>query len=247
LRYAIVIDEINRGNISKILGELITLIERDKREGMEHEAKLTLAYSGKPFTVPDNVDVLATMNTADRSLALLDTALRRRFEFIEIMPDVSDREGSPMHGLIVDHGEHRIDVRRALAIINERIEALYDRDHVIGHAYFMDLGPTGIDRFAALRDLFAKKIIPLLQEYFFEDWHKIHLVLGDNQKSSDDDRFVVGVGREKSVESLFGHGHGLASQATRPRYALNPAALDRPESYVGIYAPQPRVTQPADV
>jgi hypothetical protein len=136
-KYAIFIDEINRGNISKIFGELISLIEIDKREKLE----IALAYSKKSFTVPRNVDIIGTMNTADRSLALMDTALRRRFEFEELIPDTressdpNDEFCAPLSGLMV--GE--IDIRKVLEKINTRIELLYDRDHCIGHAYFTGL------------------------------------------------------------------------------------------------------------
>ncbi len=144
-RFAMVIDEINRGNISKIFGELITLIEPDKRDpldGSKPPIELTLAYSGEKFSVPANVDIIGTMNTADRSLALLDTALRRRFDFVPLLPDTravkvpDEPHSAPLAGLVVTTDAGEIDVRRMLERINERIEALYDRDHCIGHAYF---------------------------------------------------------------------------------------------------------------
>lgn len=166
--YALFIDEINRGNISKIFGELITLVELDKRLDAEHELRLTLPYSKEEFGVPKNLSIIGTMNTADRSIALVDIALRRRFEFIEMMPRtdlVSNVEG--------------FNARALLETINRRIECLYDRDHVIGHADFM-----GVATLDALRTKFLKKIIPLLQEYFYGDWRKICLILGC---PSDDD------------------------------------------------------------
>ena len=115
------------------------------------------------------------MNTADRSLALLDTALRRRFDFVPVMPDVRDVDGSPLFGLRVTSGQKEINIPLMLSAINQRIEALYDRDHCIGHAYFTSLEQVtdGEERMTALSDIFSKRIIPLLEEYFFEDWQKI--------------------------------------------------------------------------
>lgn len=175
-RYAMFIDEINRGNISKIFGELISLIEVDKRAGMENELSVQLSYSRKPFSVPANVDIIGAMNTADRSLALMDTALRRRFDFIEMMPNIGLLSGVKIKG---------IDLEPLLEKLNLRIEALYDRDHTLGHAFLMPVKAVADDRelaFSELQVVFQKKIVPLLQEYFFDDWGKIRLVLADNQK-----------------------------------------------------------------
>ncbi|NML18684.1 McrB family protein [Azohydromonas caseinilytica] len=239
-RFAMVIDEINRGNISKIFGELITLIEVDKREGAEHAVTVTLPYSGEPFSVPPNVDIIGTMNTADRSLALLDTALRRRFEFVPCMPDTSTEPDAPLSNLKIRHGELVIDVRLMLERMNQRIEALYDRDHTIGHAYFTPLNDIGDDekRFKALGEIFKAKILPLLEEYFFEDWQKIRLVLADNQKRDPATCFVTASEEtEGDLDGLFGHNHGLESYAAKPRYALQPEAFGKPRAYIGIYAP----------
>ncbi|EAL2782782.1 endonuclease, partial [Campylobacter coli] len=163
--YIIIIDEINRGNVSKIFGELITLIEPSKRIGEKEELKVTLPYSGKEFGVPKNVYIIGTMNTADRSITSLDTALRRRFEFIEMMPDVSklsmDCEG--------------INLQELLKAINTRIEYLLDREKTIGHAFFIS-----VENLEDLKKVFKNKIIPLLQEYFYNDYALIYAVLNKN-------------------------------------------------------------------
>ena len=234
-QYAMVIDEINRGNISKIFGELITLIEVDKRKGGEYEVTLTLPYSGDPFSVPSNVDVIGTMNTADRSLALVDTALRRRFEFVELMPDPRI-----LAGILVSRGGHEIHLGRLLTALNARIEALYDREHTIGHAYFTSLKNVAIEqRFEALVAIFRTRIIPLLEEYFFEDWQKIRLVLGDNQKTDAGLQFVHEFKTNRGAKALFGSNHDLDEYALRPQYRLNPEALENPHAYVGVYATFP--------
>lgn len=237
-QYAMVIDEINRGNISKIFGELITLVEVDKREGSKYPIAVTLPYSGEVFSVPSNVDVIGTMNTADRSLALVDTALRRRFEFIASMP-----KPSVLAGTIVSHDGVDINIERMLIMLNKRIEALYDRDHTVGHAYFTRIKDLpDADRFNELKAVFKNKIIPLLEEYFFEDWQKIRLVLGDNQKQNQGHQFVHEIGREEDLLALFGRVHELDQYALRSRYQLNAAALDQPDAYVGIYTAKPVVT-----
>jgi hypothetical protein len=164
-RYAIFIDEINRGNVSAIFGELITLIETDKRSGAKNELSIKLPYSKKNFSVPSNLDIYGTMNTADRSVEALDTALRRRFEFKEMMPD---------YRVIKDQKVGDIQLSEVLQTINERIEILVDRDHTIGHSYFINVNSK-----KALANAFNNKIVPLLQEYFYGDYGKIGLVLGE--------------------------------------------------------------------
>lgn len=231
-QYAMVIDEINRGNISKIFGELITLLEVDKREGAKYPVSVTLPYSAESFSVPPNVDVIGTMNTADRSLALVDTALRRRFEFIESMP-----KPSVLAGTIVSHNGVDINIEQLLTMMNKRIEALYDRDHTVGHAYFTRLKDMKeADRFSELKTVFRNKIIPLLEEYFFEDWQKIRLVLADNQKVKREHQFVLEIGRDDDLLALFGRERELDQYAIRARFQLNADALDQPDAYVGIYA-----------
>lgn len=245
-RFAMVIDEINRGNISKIFGELITLIEPDKRDpldGSKPPIELTLAYSGEKFSVPANVDIIGTMNTADRSLALLDTALRRRFDFVPLLPDTreekdaDDPHSAPLAGLVVTTSIGAIDVRRMLERINERIEALYDRDHSIGHAYLTTLADVddGEARFEKLADIFRNRIVPLLEEYFFEDWRKIRLVLGDNQKPQAVQFITESDAHEQDLSDLFGNNHGLDSYATKRRYQSQPSAFAKPAAYLGIY------------
>jgi hypothetical protein len=176
--YAIFIDEINRANISKVLGELITLIERDYRlvwegnkwsDGLNGSRglKVKLPYSNDEFGVPNNLYIIGTMNTADRSIALLDTALRRRFSFVELMPDIKAIPDKP-------ESVGGVDLRKLLEAMNRRICVLYDRDHQIGHTYLMK-----ISSWDELKKAFIEKIIPLLQEYFFDDWEKIQQVLGD--------------------------------------------------------------------
>ena len=177
--YVFIIDEINRGNISKIFGELITLIETTKRAGKEECISTKLPYSKEEFTVPDNVYIIGTMNTADRSIALMDTALRRRFYFEEMLPNYD-----LLKDIFVEDEGVKVNIGAMLKVINERIEYLYDREHTIGHAVFLELEENNnIDK---LENIFKKSVIPLLQEYFYEDYDKIRLILGDNAKDEDE-------------------------------------------------------------
>lgn len=167
--YILIIDEINRGNISRIFGELITLIEDSKRKGATEELSVTLPYSKQKFSVPQNLYIIGTMNSSDRSLTGLDIALRRRFTFIEMSP-----KPDLLRDIVIDG----LDVGELLKVINQRIEVLLDRDHCIGHANFMSLKSGS--KLDELVQIFKQKIIPQLQEYFFDDWSKINMVLNDN-------------------------------------------------------------------
>lgn len=193
--YVLIIDEINRGNISKIFGELITLIETTKRAGKEECISTKLPYSKEEFTVPDNVYIIGTMNTADRSIALMDTALRRRFKFEEMLPNYD-----LLKDIFVEDEGVKVNIGAMLKTINERIEYLYDREHTIGHAVFLEKGKDNridID-INKLENIFKKSIIPLLQEYFYEDYEKIRIVLGDNAKD-EDEQFILAVSIPEDV------------------------------------------------
>jgi 5-methylcytosine-specific restriction endonuclease McrBC GTP-binding regulatory subunit McrB len=208
-----IIDEINRGNISKIFGELITLLEPSKRIGAKEQLRAILPYSGQNFGVPDNVYLIGTMNTADRSIALIDTALRRRFSFVEMQPDPSTLTDVLVEG---------IDISEMLDTINKRITVLLDREHTIGHSYLLSLktDPT----IENLSMIFENKILPLLQEYFYDDYEKIQLVLGDNQKPDNSTRFVV---KKTDALKLFGN----ADIDFPEYYEINSAAFKRIDAY----------------
>lgn len=175
-----IIDEINRGNISKIFGELITLVEPTKRIGEIEQLRATLPYSRQKFGVPDSVYIIGTMNTADRSIARIDVALRRRFVFFEMLPD---------SGTLEEIYVEELSIAKMLDVINNRITILLDRDHTIGHSYFLQAlqeNPS-IEKLATI---FQHEIVPLLQEYFYDDYEKIRLVLGDNQKTEESSQFI---------------------------------------------------------
>jgi hypothetical protein len=195
-RFVLVIDEINRGNIAKIFGELITLIEDDKRLGQPNQLTVRLPYSPEDseepeFGLPPNLYLLGTMNTADRSIALLDTALRRRFHFREMMPDATTLPATPVEG---------VDLRALLSTLNARIEFLIGRNHMIGHAYL-----HGISDLTQLQDRFLNRIIPLLQEYFFDDWAKLRLIFKDGESKAKHLHIVST--REDLAHTLFGDEH----------------------------------------
>ena len=221
-----IIDEINRGNISKIFGELITLIEDTKRAGAEEEMKAVLPYSGEPFSVPKNVYILGTMNTADRSIALIDTALRRRFNFIEMRPESKVLVNMGI-GVLEDKGV-TLNVAKMLDVMNERIEFLYDREHTIGHAFFTKL-KDGCS-IETLGKIFENEIIPLLQEYFNEDYEKIQLVLGDNAK---EDEFKFILDKEIKWGDIF-NGSQRDIDLPEKGYAVNSEAFLKLNSYKKI-------------
>ncbi|OEC81873.1 hypothetical protein A9D46_16585 [Photobacterium damselae subsp. damselae] len=230
-KFVLIIDEINRGNISKIFGELITLIEPSKRKGAEEALEVTLPYSGDIFSVPDNLHIIGTMNTADRSLAMMDTALRRRFDFVEMMPKPELFEHKTVKN---------IDLTELLTTLNKRIEVLYDREHTLGHAFLFPVYNEQDEgkAFELLKAAFKNKIIPLLEEYFFDDWNKIRLVLGDNQKEA---ALCFVTKQEDSYESLFGTNHGLnLYEDTKVIFQLasfdgHDSVWDQPEAYIAIY------------
>ena len=211
--YVLIIDEINRGNIAKIFGELITLIEGSRRLGQTEATEVTLPYSGEPFCVPNNLYIIGTMNTADRSIALLDTALRRRFEFKEMMPESAHQE--------IETNIEGVNLQKLLEKMNERIRVLLDREHQIGHTYFF-----GVKDMESLKKVFQNKIIPLLQEYFYDNWENIDLVLNQND-------FI----NAKAIDSgLFKKSDLIDEQ--RKIYEILPkddAKWIKPESYINIY------------
>lgn len=198
--FVIFLDEINRCNVSAVFGELITLIEPDKRLGTENEiADIVLPYSQSKFGVPPNLYLIGTMNTADRSVEALDTALRRRFSFTEMMPKPE---------LLTEIAFNGFNLNQVLTTINQRIEALLDRDHLIGHSYFINIEPGDTK---ALKDAFRNCIIPLLQEYFYNDYEKIAMVLGSG--------FVQRV--KKKVNFAKFDGHSFSDDITsEDRYEL---------------------------
>ena len=227
-RYALFIDEINRANIAKVFGELITLLEPDKRAVYDETGKLvggmTVQLPGsagadvveEPFGVPSNLDVYGTMNTADRSIALLDVALRRRFEFEEMLPNYS----------VLSSSVEGVDIGRLLLRVNDRLEYLLDRDHRIGHAYLI-----GVKSLEDLRRAFELQIIPLLQEYFFDDFARVAMVLTT----------PPGVPPFVRVEritqrSLFRASVDGSVPPDRVRYSLTRPEGWTAESFAGLYA-----------
>lgn len=216
----LIIDEINRGNVSKIFGELITLIEDNKREGQPEALSVMLPYSRKSFAVPSNLFIVGTMNTADRSLTGLDVALRRRFQMVQVPPDPSLLKGVSIEG---------VDLYRMLTAINQRLELMIGSDLLIGHSYFLPLrNDASLD---ALKTVFTRALLPLLQEYFFEDGAKIHQVLGDHWKPSNL-QFYRRQLDEAQIHELLGEDWNMPVGSG---WRLNETALTEPEAYRGIY------------
>ena len=228
--HILIIDEINRGNVSRIFGELITLIEPSKRAGQAEALSTTLPYSREPFTVPDNVYLIGTMNTADRSLASLDVALRRRFVFEELPPEPALLSGVKVAG--------RVPMDVLLSVMNQRIEALLDRDHLLGHASFMPL--VSDPSLRKLAEVFRRQVLPLLQEYFFEDWQRIQWVLNDHRKPKHL-QFV----RQSPVKvaNLFGAN---AQVSARPLWEIHDSAFDNIEAYAGVISSLASSTEETD-
>ena len=231
-RFALFIDEINRGNVAKIFGELITLVEADKRIHTDASGarlsdctglEVTLPYSGETFGVPVNVDVIGTMNTADRSIALLDSALRRRFEFEELAAQPKLLKSIPDG----DGGE--IDLRRLLESMNARLTHLLHRDQTLGHSYLM-----GLESFEDLRLVFEKKILPFLQEVFYDDWRQIRLVLADDSVGQEELQLIRK--RAVTVGELF-PGADLSEIGDRPAFEMAPANEITPDAIRKIYEP----------
>ena len=230
-KFAIFIDEINRGNIAKIFGELITLVEADKRIRTDASGErlsdckglaVTLPYSGDTFGVPVNVDVIGTMNTADRSIALLDSALRRRFDFREVPPVPSELES-----IDCDDGE-RIDLAELLRVMNKRLTHLRDRNQTLGHSYLIH-----VKSFGDLQKAFSKNILPFLQETFYDDWQQIRLVLADHTVEKEHQLI-----REKPAraEELFPNAEP-SMLSDKPVFEVTPEGEITPDAIRKIYEP----------
>lgn len=219
--YVLIIDEINRGNISKIFWELITLIETSKRYGNDEAITAKLPYSGEQFTVPNNLYIIGTMNTTDRSIALMDIALRRRFNFVEMPP-----QSGVLSGISVGN----IDIEKLFITLNERIEFLYDRDHLLGQAFFLPLKTT--PTLEKLNEIFQRAILPLLQEYFYEDGEKIQIILWDHTEQwwkEQDEKIIQDIASKR--DSVLGIKN--EEYEDKVAYRLNPNITEA--SYIKIY------------
>lgn len=219
--FILIIDEINRGNISRIFGELITLIEDSKRQDADEALSVTLPYSNEEFSVPNNVYIIGTMNSSDRSLTGLDIALRRRFTFIEMPPKPE---------LLNDLEVEGLNIGELLKVINQRIEVLLDRDHCIGHANFMSLKKQ--QTLEHLATIFKQKIIPQLQEYFFDDWEKINLVLFNNKMLVEDDSLKMADLFPANLEQELGYSN------EKKIWKINEGAFKTIDAFVSILGSQ---------
>jgi hypothetical protein len=215
LNHVLIIDEINRGNVSQIFGELITLIEPDKRNDKKEEISVTLPYSKDEFTVPSNLYIIGTMNTADRSVEALDTALRRRFSFKAMLPE-PEKLAENCEG---------INLQKLLNAVNSRLEVLKDLDHTVGHAWFWN-----VNNLKDLKEVYANKILPLLQEFFYNDYEKLGLVLGDSF-------FEENSQVSASIFAKFSGGNGIAGQYEQVwRYKLKDPKDLQIEDFQSLYA-----------
>ena len=216
--FVLIIDEINRGNISNIFGELITLIEASKRAGESDELTVTLPYSGDAFSVPKNLFIIGTMNSADKSIALMDTALRRRFAFVEYLP-------KPDFLTTIKFSDStEVKLQDLLRTINRRIEVLLDKDHTIGHAYLMNVTDK-----ASLRDALLNKIIPLVEEYFYNDYEKIRLVFGDDEANEKEEDYQIYQEDKSNYDQRTLFGRDVDGYDEKKFYSLN-KALFKPEA-----------------
>ena len=201
---------------------LTTTIEPSKRSGGTESLSVKLPYSKETFSVPSNLHIIGTMNTADKSLAQLDIALRRRFEFVEMMTNYELLKGIPdIEG---------INVAKLVKTMNQRIELLYDREHTIGHSFFLPLFDN--PSLQLLAEIFELQILPLLEEYFFEDWERVGQVLGDHLKDNHELRFVIEQFGNSEIAELMGDDWEV--QGIQP-YCRNQKAFKNPQAYIGVY------------
>ena len=226
-QYALFIDEINRGNIAEIFGELISLIETDKRKGQYCELETILPYSKKPFSVPSNLDIIGTMNSADKSIAGIDIALRRRFEFVNRPCNYDSLKNTISANGIDPNNVEGIDIIGLLKTLNQRLELLLDENHIIGHAYFIKVKSV-----ADIIDVIRNKIIPLLEEFFFDDLQKIQLVFNDLDENGELRTNAIYTHKELEVEKILPF---VGDYEIENKKTYNPNKKISVESIVKIY------------